>query len=397
MVRSGLVKGDYDIWTAGLRFGMSGRNQVDIAVDAGADAILLKSNGLFPYPALRDPIRRANAAGIPVFLPDAGSFSDFGVQRKIALAENDGLTALRVDPGQHFVVQQGIERIFDQEPTLEGRRSVSKDLFDQPRFFEKPAFLDLMMNPALKNYADSLTLDDGPIVIDCGHIDSPNGKPTDEDYTSFEEGIVLMRYLQHKGHQDVKIGFLLNEMYTLEQFDKKGARQRISRARKQRKREGISADIHRVYGQTLYGYGVTREQWPKLLTMSFEGSLSLETRQELSKYEKGEDHPFQVELDEHGDAGYSFATKIEGRPFERVISSAERGAPVCSLMSAKLNERYNRGDVRTLIYLRDVKWRSAIKCGARSARVLYGTDLNMFGAFYQTKNGKVSIVEHGQI
>jgi hypothetical protein len=407
MVRSGLVKGDYNIPVLGLD-PMANRIDVDWVLDQRSDALVLCTTGAL-HPALFPHVRVLMDADVPVFLHGTAAINKYESGAKLRAAEDHGLVLLNTLPYHYRTVRHGLERIFDEESTLVGRLAQAKDTFSHPGLYKNPRFLQLMINPVLKKLADGLPRDASPIVIDCGHIDSPIDRPTDADRLTFEEGCVLMRYLQQIGHEDVKLGFLYNELYALQKDDdivmriggenatrfysigsKQANRRYIARLRRDIKRNGFHSAGILAYGDILDSYGITKETWPDSLVCVLEGSLNFQGRQRLAAYDEGSDHPFQVELEDYGHHGFSFRGS-DGK--ERVIASGERGAPFCSLISAGLNDRYSALGVNTVIYLRDEKWRSAIRCGAQSGRDLYGAKPTVHAAFYATAHDKVGIVE----
>ncbi|PIN77264.1 hypothetical protein COV16_07015 [Candidatus Woesearchaeota archaeon CG10_big_fil_rev_8_21_14_0_10_34_8] len=375
-----------------------------VPMDESLDAVLLCSDGSFNN-TLFPRLEALRLAEIPVFLHGTAAFNRLEAASTLSAAEDLGVVLLQTLPNQDNSVYKGLERIFDKESTFEGRRTMAKEVFSRPDFYRSLAFLDLVINPTLKQFADGLPMDAGPIVVDCGHIDASNSRPTVEDITAFEEGLVLIRYLQHLGHEDVKLGILYNEVYLLDESSdlimrmgggkettfhlsgtKKNNRRSIKRAQKDIKREGLPARLNLVYGHVLFSYGVTPNTWADSIVCTLEGSLSFQARQSLEAYENGREHPFQVELDAYGNAGFSF-TAQDGK--ERVVASADRGAPMCSLISSGLNRVYDDG---TVIYLYNKKWRPGIRCGAVGARELYGADLTVHAFFYgKTPEGRVGI------
>ena len=375
----------------------------------GVHAIFFDTESILPWRVdadLRDPttspftagMYQARQQGIPSFMTTADFFDREFVDPKIKKAEDEaGLVPLPVSVRQSYGVFRGLQVIMRNDGTVEEKVALAKDIFDGTDFHDKPEFLDLVINPRLKDFADHLPHDEGPIVVDCGHIDSPRYSPTDQDQRSLDEGLILAKYLQHIGHEDVRIGILVNEMHLFRTREKREARRFIRKLRGQVKRDGYHHLVDRVYRGIFQGFGFGPKKLAEMLVCSFEGSLNLRARQDLDAYETDGDHPFQTELDTHGERGYSFKTTLDdGRPFERVITS-DGGAPMCALMSAELNRRYDEADVGRLVYLRDTQWRPGIRCGARSARALYGTEVPVDAFFYGAANGKVAIESHQRL
>jgi hypothetical protein len=392
VVKNGLVKSDYTIAPFILMPGSVRSSLFQHALDA--DAIFFQTDGYFPFDDLSDTIVSANRAGIPVFLLGANSITENRPKRLLAEANDLGLTSLGAYSWQYWAVHQGIERILDTEDTLEARQSLSQTVFSDSQFFEKRPFLELMINPALKEYADGLPQDCGPIVIDCGHIDSPNFMPTDEDQTALEEGLVLFHYLRYLGHQDVKIAPLFNEMYADQKVDKKSARRFEKTLRKQAKKKGLHSGVLQAYREIFKGYGLTEDTWQASVVCSFEGSIVHQARQGIRAYEEGSNHPFKTELDDHGNYGFSYVA-TDGR--ERVIASPDKGAPLCSLVSSGVNKRHDAKGAQRVVYLYDQKWRPGVRCGAIGGRELYGTNLVIDAFFYGSANGRVGVVAHEKL
>lgn len=361
---------------------------------AEVDAILVGTDGALPidiWASLNDRVanpfstvvKDAADQGIPTFLTSADFWEREIIDPKLKKAEHEaGLIPLPVSSQQYWGIVQGLQAICRDQKDYQQKIKTAKTVFSQREFYNQLPFLELIINPTLKKLADNISVDSKDIVIDCGHVDSPRYMPTDEDQQALEDGLVLLQYLTAKGHNNVKIGILVNEMYGFQVAEKTEVRKAIRYLHSQIKRNGSHHIVNQAYQKILEGYGFTAETLADKLVCSFEGSLNLRARQDIEAYERGRTHPFQIELDAHGSNGYSFKTELDnGKPFERVIA-ADSGAPVCALMSAELNKRYDKADVGRLIYLRDTKWRSGIVCGARSAKVLYGTDVPIDAFFY---------------
>lgn len=374
------------IWLDGL---------VDSAFATQADAILFGTDSVLP------PVKTVNSAtslNIPWFMT-AADFWESSTYERLNAPERASLISLPISKEHFWGIVHGLQVIFGEESRIEDKIAKAREVFSQRNFYDRLPFLELLINPVLKRFADGIPKDGELIVIDCGHIDSPRYMPTDADQQSLEEGLVLANYLRAIGHPEVKIGLLVNEMYVFQRTTKANARRAIRRRHAEVKREGLHFLLTQAYQHIFKGYGFTTESLAERIICSLEGSLNLRARQDLDTYEKQGDHPFSIELNPYGDQGYSFRTTLDdGRPFERVIAS-ENGAPVCSLMSAGLNRAYDEKGVKRLVYLRDGKWLSAVRCGARSARALYASldpsSLAVDAFFYgKTPCGKIGIKQH---
>ena len=343
-------------------------------------------------------VQHARSLGKPTFITTGDLGQRDLVDPQIELGERAGLISLPITSEKTISVMRGLQAVMRREGTLDDKIEHARTIFDGKSFHDRLPFLETVLTSALKDYADSLPYDEGPIVIDCGHIDSKDYTPTHEDLHSLIEGLILTKYLQHLGHEDVRIGILVNEMYLFGTEKKREARKTIRRLRSQVKNEGRHNLIDKAYWGIFQAYGFDAEKFSRILTCSFEGSLNLRARQDIEAYENDGDHPFQTELEPHGERGYSVRMTLDdGRPLERVLTS-DSGAPVCSLMSAEHNRRYDDADAGRLVYLRDAQWRSAIRCGARSARALYGTDLPITAFFYGTvPDGRIGIESHEKL
>ena len=208
-----------------LRMGPFAEKYVlDAIVKTGPDALVISTQG--PLPDLS-----GDKVGFPIFIPTEAVWGDGRPKflDKIAAAEEYGVVGLNVYPNQVWGIERGLERIIDTEETQDAVIERAKEVFAQPDFYNQQPFLEMMINPKLKQLADSIPNDGKPIIIDCGHIDAANNYPTNEDQIALEEGIVLINYLKTLGHENVKLSFLFNEMYLLDQMGSRTTGRKIKK------------------------------------------------------------------------------------------------------------------------------------------------------------------------
>src|SRR3989338_2530890 len=187
------------------------------ALSQSADGVLTSTAGAYPDSILPQ-LAEANERGIPVFVMNHEMWEESGREKVAGSA-----IPLELNMDQALVTQRGLERIIDQQKRTgingrEGYQAIAlraQRTFSSPAFYDSAPFIELMINPDLKALADSLPKDAGPIVIDCGHIDSPTFQPTLADAFTLEEGLVFQRYLRNLGHE-AKVSILLNETYLLD-------------------------------------------------------------------------------------------------------------------------------------------------------------------------------------
>ncbi|MBI2112805.1 hypothetical protein HYT52_04680 [Candidatus Woesearchaeota archaeon] len=347
---------------------------IDRNIEWGADAVLVKREGsnarsLEPY------AERARERNVPMFvMADGEDFRDSSV------------IGLPVSSEQYWGVCRGLQKIVDQairegdNPKQRHDQIVehARTVFAQPDFYDHTLFIDLMLNPDLRAWADKLPRTDKPIVVDCGHIDSNVMMSGDADEMSLEEGAVLVQYLHQQGF-DAKLGVLYNEMRLLNQMEKQTARRVMEKLYQQAKREGTHHGVLRQYHYLLAGHGITPERHSERMISSFEGKLTLQCRQDLEAYQKGDKSRFVRELDRDegifSDLLGVFSYLVDGTESRRELTKPS-GAPNCAMLSAKLNKEYERKGVGRVLYLRDeMEWGCAIRNGAATARELYGVKI----------------------
>ncbi len=366
-----------------ITFGpFSPESQLDAALNSGIDALVIRTDGFFPNSAI-PYFAKFQEIGVPVFISTGGLIES---QSK-AKTQSTGAIPLPIHPDQNWGFIRGLESIVECEKskglskneTYQNISARSLQIFDRHDFYDKPEFIELLLKPELRTLADSLTNKSGPIVVDCGHIDSKSMYPNPLDAQTLEQGIVLMKYLKLKGNNEVKLGVLFNDMH-MYSIAGKQSRRDVEFLRKQVKNRGTHYFLEQAYRQILDGYGIGREQMRDIFMCHFEGSLNFEARQDL----KGDE--LRVNLKKRG-AGFSY--DLANSDAERQIASTETGAPLCNLMSAVLNKAYQRKGIGTVIYLRDEMWNCGIRGGAMTSKEAYGTQLNVHSVPFIQLHGKV--------
>ncbi len=362
------------------------------------DAILVSTDGIFQTEMIQFAAI-AKKSNIPLFVPTAAIWEESNL-RKIT---NSDAIALPTYQSQNFAIYRALEKIITNHREINDGsnprekytkiKEEAKALFDRPDFYTKTSFLELMIQPELKQWADSLPQDSGKIVIDAGHIDSRDLSPTAEDRQAFEDSIILLKYLKQAGHTNVKVNMLYNEMWMRQFAEKRTVKRHIRILRQQVKEKGPHYFLRRVYQPVMDGYGVTDNE----ISGSFEGIIVYKTRQDLEQASTG-NSPFKSEIVTTTDGTYTVLNSNLS-PNQTASQSpnqapsiklfTESGAPVCRTLTARdMYDEQQRG-AATILYLRDVKWECAIRQGAITARQLYGTTANIASMFYVTINQKI--------
>ena len=294
---------------------------------------------------------------------------------------------------QHLGVLRGLERIIDREKqkglsaqdTYSSIVASTQQVFSQPDFYDQSPFIDLMISPALRKFADSLSQTNFPLVIDCGHIDDAHQfYASDTDEITLEDGVVLLKYLQNQGRQDVRLSILFNDIHIFNAHGHYG-RKFVRALERQAKQNGIHNVFKGDYSNFLLGYGLLEDQWQSRIGSIFESHLTFRSRQELAAYIAELDHPFQVDFIEDGVIVYT----IPGTQEKRNVTNL-RGAPNCTMISAQLDRKHELDGAKTVLYLRDEDaWGCAVRQGTRAAREMFGVSIPVFASFYTQIGNRV--------
>jgi len=259
--------------------------------------------------------------------------------------------------------------------------------------YEDREFLESVLSPELKAFTEGLRDEDFPLVIDCGHVDSPRMVPEFTDFRTFEDGVLLMKYLNSVGHDDVKVGILFNEMPMLDVAGSTIARRDIRRLRQDVKNKGMHFFAEAVYGNILRNLLVDKEAWRDVLVHTFEGSVALQCRQDMEAYAAGR-NPFKVGhiiFGEDGAASYDLPKSdapVTTSDSCSIGLTTPRGAPNCNFLSARINKRYQDQGSGAVLYLRDVGWECKVKQGVNTARRLYGVTIPIHIGSYMFRDNK---------
>ena len=395
---------------------------VDLLTRQG-DGLLTSTTGSYPDAILLQ-VERAKREHVPIFVMNGGMWEEAG-QQKVAR------TAIPLSIGleQETLVKPALEMIISQQRATgingtEGYNRIAeraRRMFSSPQFPETTGYIELMINPDLKALADSLPEEAGPIVIDCGHIDSPDFRPTISDALTIEEGLVLQRYLRQLGHE-AKVSILFNETYILDQDPPDIDQQIISRVTKphlplrytvedlealrdkdpatvakndirfqaiQAKRHAITYKVQKEYDHILRAWGIiSDESRHENLQCELEGNLMHATRQDLRAAVEGDTTRFNRELNPDG---RTYTVQPEaGEAYTREIATEKKRAPSCNLLSGKLNKKHQDRGFKTIIYLRDEETGGCgIRAGTKLGRELYGVTVPVHAVFYVEHRGKI--------
>ncbi|MBI2547854.1 hypothetical protein HYW21_00740 [Candidatus Woesearchaeota archaeon] len=344
-----------------------------------SSAVLVESQGLLPLgdtgtsePVEGIPLRlfeEADRTHVPLLFLREGH--EAGYRRKMDMLKARGAVELGALPSQAFTVRYGLQRIVDQASAMHGLRTpqaahaIREDaarVFARPDFSRQNAYQRFMMSSILQELADELTTTEGPLVIDCGHIDSPKFTPTNADRMIFLEGIALFYYLKDRGH-DVRLGILVNETYAINKLGLPEARKVFDTLQEQRKQTGSHHIIDETYRVFLDQAGINPQDD---VLCSFEGHYMHNGRQRLARHRNGKS-TFMTDLVEEPEGIFS----LEGTgddALKRPLYYAS-GAPNCHLVSGIHNEWYARKGIQTVVYLRDITQSNRrgdpVECGIR--------------------------------
>ncbi len=359
------------------------QRQIDLMLDSDVDAIVVNTMNIHPG-FLEEYTQVAQEKNTPLFVLTGGITPSFG---KPSPRETLGENALNVRPNQYWGVHRGLARIIDEETNTDPKArhkaimERAHEVFGEPDFYDKPAFIDLLLNPDLRDWADDLEATDKPVIVDCGHIDSKTMYSGNADELSLEEGAVLVQYLRQKGF-DARLSVLYNELQFFNTMEKPRARKAIKALYKEAKNTGTHFGVRNQYHFLLTGHGITEDRWKDVMLSPFEGKLIMQCRQDLDKYARGEDvfsrdiGVVTVEADgQTAFAGTGYVVGEGDTTAHRLITKPSL-APNCAMLSAKLNQHYENMGAARVMYLRDeMQWGCAIRNGARTARELYGVKM----------------------
>ncbi|MFH1276365.1 MAG: hypothetical protein ABIH82_04605 [Candidatus Woesearchaeota archaeon] len=364
---------------------------IDTYVDHGVEAILVNREGT-KLRSLEPHAQRAKEKNVAVFVMGDG------------WQEHDGsAVVLPVSSEQYWGICRGLQKIVDQaiketETTKQRYERIveqARSTFTQPDFYDQTPFLDLMLNPNLRIWADKLEKTDKQVIVDCGHIDSDRMMSGNADEMSLEEGAVLVQHLRRKGFE-AKLSVLYNEMRFFNTHQKQTARRIAQKLYQQAKREGTHYGVLRQYHYLLAGHGITPARHKDLMDSTFEGKLTLQCRQDLKALENGDKTKFVRDLDKN-EGIYSYEVKAGEVIGVRHLTTAS-GAPNCAMLSAKLNQHHERNGAGRVLYLRDeMEWGCAVRNGAATARDIYGVIIPIDFVGYLETSERIATLGHKEV
>lgn len=359
--------------------GISNSLAISLYLDSGFDALVLTTEGFFPD-SIYEPIQKAIDKEVPVFVLGRDLWEE-PARRKV---EMSGAVGLPLGHSDLWAFLRGLEKIVSENKGCDRITNAASRMFDRSDFYNKQEFIEFMLNPELKQIADSITGYKGTIVVDCGHIDSSTHLPTRADSLTLEQGIVLAKYLKIKGY-DAKLGILFNDMYPFNNAPKREARRANDLLRKQIKNSGSHFGINQVYQGILKSYGITSEEYRNFLVPTLESNLKFAAKQSLDAH--GKTTQFDADVTQVGN-GFSYSRDSSATPVQ--ISSETTGAPLCNMVSAEQVRKYEELGASMAIFLRDEKWECGIRGGGNAARNIYDVKMPAHAVFY-TANGETLI------
>ncbi|HII65212.1 TPA: hypothetical protein HA295_00365 [Candidatus Woesearchaeota archaeon] len=250
-----------------------------------------------------------------------------------------------------------VTKLIKENPNPDAaKRAIVRDLYRHPDASNfwfpttgmdyRLAFLDQGKIPhaSVREYADALPLGSS-IVINAGHFDNPAMKPDALSTKTFEEGVKLFKYLEAKGHRDVKLSVLVNDMYEFN-ADPGAARTAFHRRREQYRKTGVHDLFPEEYKAILRSYGVDLGRRPQVVQSRTETGILFAARQALPLLNA---------------AGEDIS-----------IFASENGAPVCRTVAGTYFHQLEKKGADTIIHLYPFEHECSTRGGIMTATQAYG-------------------------
>ncbi|HIH91912.1 TPA: hypothetical protein HA281_03850 [Candidatus Woesearchaeota archaeon] len=322
----------------------------------GLDALVLQADEFFPNEGPNSVIPLIKA------LSDKGILSIIQPKNRLnaehaRMAVEAGAITLGANTDEPPDLVAKIISIVKAHPTADGRkRAIVRDLYRHPdasNFWWPSMGMDYQLafvnegkipDKSVREYADALPM--GPsIVINAGHFDNPAMRPDALSTKTFEEGAKLLKYLEAKGHGDVKLSVLVNDMYEFN-ADPQAARKAFHRRRDQYRRTGIHDLFPESYGNILRAYGIDSGRWPQVVQSRTETGILFAARQALPLLNA---------------AGEDIS-----------IFASENGAPVCRTVAGTYFHQLEKKGADTIIHLYPFEHECSTRGGIMTATQAYG-------------------------
>lgn len=244
-----------------------------------------------------------------------------------------------------------------------------------------------MIHEELRRFLETLTRDAGPIVVDCGHVDTKELVPRPADGATLHEGLECFNTIKKADIAPVKLSVLFNETHLLNTAASKAeGRKQIKGLKKEIKSQGIPQSLLNIYKTIFDEYGILQDKdffKSEFICLS-ENNLILRSWQDIEKYRNGS-NPFKKNLMASG-KGFKFRLQNSA---EVELAYAESGAPGWPLVSASIVNFFEKQGFKTIICLRDAYWAPRVKTGGMVAQELYGCNNNTHAFFYTSDNGVI--------
>ena len=363
--------------------------------ERGLDAILFQADEFFPNEGNNSliPVLKnfANHGSVPIIQPKNRLNSDHA--RRAVEAGAITLGANTEDP---ISLIDTIREIVKKDHSVDGRkRAISNQLYRHPSESDywwpsmgidyRLVFADKGRIPheSVRMYVDKLPVG-SPIVINAGHFDNPSMRPDDLSTITFEEGVKLAKYLEAKGHKDIRLSVLINDMYQFDD-DKQKARREFDKRKRQYKQTGVHDLFPQEYKSILREYGVDIGRWSSLLHSRTETGALFAAQQAISSERRG-DSPFRVDL---VTSGNQISYPVEGGAMP---ITSENGAPICRMIAGThFNQLEKLGP--NVIHLFPIEHECSTTGGLRVATELYGGSAKHALFLYAKPKGNLFVMQ----
>ncbi len=233
---------------------------------------------------------------------------------------------------------------------------------------------------SIKKFIDAIPKN-ASVIINCGHIDSPEIKADELSISTFENGVEIARYLKETGYKKIRLTILINDMY---EFDKnpKEARKALAKRRKEYKKTGVYDLFPEIYKNILKKHNFTGEMWPQLLIQKTESGIKFAAKQAIEK----SGYFTKVLIKNEEGIGY----QLQG---EVVPLTSKIGSPLCRMITGILYHDLEKKGATHIIHLYDIRHECSTRRGILTSRELFGGKSEHLVFFYSKINPKIKIIK----
>lgn len=348
--------------------------------DGSLDAIVFQADELFPAQGENSVIpliEELNRRGIISIIQPKERANGNGAM----LAVQAGAVSLGTNHDDPISLINRISAILKSNQNQDSRRrAISSELYRGPieSDFWHPTFgtdynLTFISNgklphQALLDYLNQIPVGSS-IVINCGHIDTPNMKPDPISIETFREGARAWKYLESRGHKNVRLSVLVNDMYEFNK-DPHSARTAFDKRRRQYKATGVHDLFPEEYRQILREYGIDLGRWPKVIIPKTETALKFAASQAINSPQRQENHLLVDLVENGGQLAYTIET---GNGQYTIPLTSKAGAPVCRMIASQYFRQLEAQGATNVLHLYPLEHECSTAGGVKAARNLYGS------------------------